>query len=244
MELDPGLDVHRIAAAARSILSCPADVQLVVDGIDDVTGGLDESGLEMQDHAGRPVLSCPAGSLLALAAADRVGAVLTIASGLGAEGSPDRDASLCLSGRLEAMGLEQCECCDEVRMRIGIDLDLVLLDRPSAPTDAPEQTRVRVPISAFISQRHDLNRGFLQRCADHANDCHQDELRRAVSTLTCTRLGEVLGVRIHALRPDGVELQWVDANGAHCASLRFPRPAASTQELGDFLRAQLHSGIC
>ena len=244
MALDPGLDVHRIAAAARSILSCPQDVQLVVDGIDDPAGGLDQSGLEMQDHDGRPVLSCPAGSVLAMAAADHRGAVLTVSSGLGADGSPDREARLCLSGRLQAMGVEQCECCDEIRMRIGIDLDFILLDQTSAPADAPEETRVRVPIPAFISHHHDLNRGFLQRSAEHANQCHQDELRHAVSTLTHTRLGDVLGVQLSSLRADGVELTWVDTSGAHRADLHFPRPASNTHELGDFLRAQLHSGIC
>ncbi len=45
MSLDPGIDtgradVQRLAAAARSILACPSDVRLVVDGIDDVTEGL------------------------------------------------------------------------------------------------------------------------------------------------------------------------------------------------------------
>ena len=70
MTVDPGLDMHRIAAAARSILACPHEVQLVVDGIDDVTAGLEQMGLEMQDHSGRPILSCPTDSPLAFAATD------------------------------------------------------------------------------------------------------------------------------------------------------------------------------
>lgn len=254
MTLDPGthtettrLDAQRLAAAARSILACPRDVQLVVDGIDDVTAGLDDDRLEMQDHGGRPVFSCPAGSALAVAATDRRGALLTLGSGLGPDGSPDRDATLTLSGRLEASGLEQCECCDEVRMRIALHLDFVLLTRtglPSAAPGAPDAVRIRVPLGAFTSPDHELNRGFLQRSTEHANLCHQDELRRAIAGLTQTRLGEVLGVHLAGLRPDGVTLQWVDPTGAHLTELRFPHPATSTHELGELLRSELHSGLC
>ena len=43
---------------------------------------------------------------------------------------------------------------------------------------------------------HHLNRGHLQRSVEHANDCHQDELRQAVSTGTGTRAGDLGGVRI------------------------------------------------
>ncbi|MBM7519754.1 DUF2470 domain-containing protein [Nocardioides nitrophenolicus] len=244
MTVDPGLDVRRLAAAARSILACPHEVQLVVDGLDDVTSGLDESVLEMQDHGGRPLLSCPADSALALAATDRRGALLTVTSGLGTPGSTDRDAMLTLSGRLDALGIEQCECCDELRMRVGLDLDFILLARASAPDDAPDETRVRVPLAAFTSPEHDLNRGFLQRSTEHANQCHQDELRRAVSALSQTRLGDVVGVQLTGLRAEGVELRWVDPTGAHRTLLRFPRPATSAAELGELLRTELHAGLC
>ncbi|WP_257424562.1 hypothetical protein [Nocardioides carbamazepini] len=244
MTVDPGLDVRRIAAAARSILACPAEVQLVVDGIDDVAGDLDAAGLEMQDHGGRPLLSCPADSALAVAATDRRGALLTLTSGLGAVGSVERDATLTLSGRLEALGLEQCECCDEVRMRVGVHLDFVLLSRASAPPAAPDETRVRVPLGAFSDPEHDLNRGFLQRSTEHANLCHQDELRRAIASMTQTRLGEVVGVHLADLHAGGVTLRWVDLTGAHSAELRFPHPAATAPELGDLLRGELHAGLC
>ncbi len=249
MTLDPGIDagrvdVHRLAAAARSILACPRDVQLVVDGIDDITAGLAEAHLEMQDHGGRPVFSCPAGSALAVAATDRRGALLTLSSGLGRDGSEDRDATLTLSGRLEATGLEECHCCTEVRMRVSLHLDFALLSRTSAPPSAPEGTRIRVPLGAFGSRAHDLNRGFLQRSMEHANHCHQDELRRAVAALSQTRLGEVVGVHLTNLTADGVELQWVDLLGAHATVLRFPHAASTTEELGELLRSELHAGLC
>jgi hypothetical protein len=245
VNLDPGIDtgrvdVGRLAAAARSILACPDEVQLVVDGVDDVAAGLGEDHLDMQDHGGRPVFSCPAGSALGLAATDRRGALLTISSGLGRPGSPDREASLTLSGRLESTGLEDCPCCSEVRMRVALHLDFALLSRASTP----EGAHLRVPLGAFSSREHDLNRGFLQRSVEHANACHQDELRRAVSMTTETRFGDVVGVQLVGLRPDGVELQWVDASGAHRAELRFRRSATSAEELGELLRTELHAGLC
>ena len=246
MALDQGIDTGRVragrlAAAARSILSCPAEVRLVVDGIDDVTAGLDPAHLDMQDDAGRPVFSCPADSPLATAAAGRPGAVLTLDSGLGPEGSADRDATLTLSGRLSADGATtQCPCCPEPRVRLVLQVDHALLSRAAAAGGE----HVRVPLAAFASSEHDLNRGFLQRSAEHANLCHQAELRRAVATTRDTRLGDVLGVHLADLRPDGVELQWVDPTGAHTARLRFRRPAATARELGELLRTELHAGLC
>ncbi|TNM41220.1 hypothetical protein FHP29_09490 [Nocardioides albidus] len=244
MKVDRALDVRRIAAAARSILSCPDEVQLVVDGLDDITSGTDETGLQMQDDGGRPTITCPAGSPLALAAGDRRGALLTLTSGLGPAGSPDRDATLTLSGRLDVLGTEQCRCCDETRMQMGLELDFALLARASAPAAAPGETRVRVPLAAFGSPEHDLNRGFLQRSSEHANLCHQDELRRAIATRTHTRLGDVVGVQLADLRPDGVELRWVDVSGAHRTELRFRGRATTSQELGELLRTELHAGLC
>jgi hypothetical protein len=239
--IDTGrVDVGRLAAAARSILACPDEVQLVVDGVDDVVAGLDEDHLDLQDHGGRPVFSCPAGSALALAATDRRGALLTVTSGLGRPGSPDREASLTLSGRLEATGLEECPCCSEVRMRVTLHLNFALLSRAGAP----EGAHLRVPLGAFAAREHDLNRGFLQRSAEHANACHQDELRRAVSTTTQTRLGDIVGVHLVDLRPDGVELQWVDTSGAYRTELHFRRSARSAEELGELLRTELHAGLC
>jgi len=243
MTVDPGLDVRRLAAAARSILACPHEVRLDVDGLDD-DAGLPEAVVELQDHGGRPVVSCSADAPLASAAGERRAALLRLTSGLGREGSPDRDATLTLSGRLEVLGLEQCECCDEIRTRVGLQIDAVLLSRASSPDDAPDRLRVRVPVDAFASTEHDLNRGFLQRSTDHANLCHQDELRRAIASMTQTRAGEVVGVHLADLRPDGVVLLWVDVTGGHRTHLRFPRTATSAQQLGELLRSQLHAGLC
>lgn len=249
MTLDAGIDTgridaHRLAAAARSILSCPAEVQLVVDGIDDLAASAGGDPLEMRNHGGRPVFVCPVGSVLARAAAEGRGALLTLDSGLGRPDSIDRDATLTLSGRLEMLGSEECPCCDELRVQVAIALDFAVLTRASAPLAAPDETRVRVPLTAFTSPQHDLNRGLLQRSVEHANDCHQDELRRAVATRTDTRLREIVGVQLADLTPDHVVLEWVDVTGAHQATLPFSRTATTTHELGDLLRSELHAGLC
>lgn len=236
-------DSHRLAAAARSILACPEDVALVVDGVADLAAG-SANHLEMRDQDGRPVFSCLADTPLALAAHDGRGAVLTLRSGLGRPGSPDREARLILSGRLEAAGMEECPCCSEVRLRVGMHLDFVLLARDSEPSQVPAARQVRVPLSAFGSRAHDLNRGFLQRSVEHTNLCHQDELRRAIATRTDTRLGDVLGVHLTDLRTDRVVLQWVDLSGAHQTDLTFPRAATGTADLGELLRSELHAGLC
>jgi hypothetical protein len=104
--------------------------------------------------------------------------------------------------------------------------------------------QLRVPVDAFRSREHHLNRGHLQRSVEHANDCHQEELRQAVALGTSTRPGELLGVRIARLTPADVTVQWVDATGAHERAIGFPRVARDLAELGEMLRRGLHAGIC
>lgn len=238
-------DPVRLAAAARSILACPHDVRLVVDGVDDIMEGLDDpddGGLELRDVDGRPVFTCPAGTPLALAAAEGRPALVTLTSGLGRPGSPSRNASVTLAGRLAIADREECPCCDRVRDTVCLELDHVVLSHAGR---APgEQVQLRVPLTAYSSPVHQLNRGFLQRSVEHANKCHQDELRQAVATTTDTRLRDVVGVHLAGLRPDRVEVRWVDTTGAHTRTLEFGRPATTPAELGLLLRDHLHAGMC
>lgn len=238
------IDPARLAAAARSILACPGDVELAVDGIDDVTAGLDEAdgALAMRDVDGRPVFSCPADSMLAVAAADGRHALLTVTSGVGRPGSRSREAVLTLAGRLETTGLEECHCCDQVRVGVALVLDYAQLARSAG--DGRHVVPHRVPLPAYSSPAHQLNRGFLQRAAEHANACHQEELRRAVATTSNTLVGDIVGVHLTGLRPDRVEVQWVDGTGAHSRVLAFGRAATTAAELGELMRARLHAGLC
>jgi hypothetical protein len=237
MSEDP--DPRQLAAAARSILACPAEVSLVVDGVDDLLADLDELG--MTDDEGRPVLVCPTDSPLAEAAAGGRSALLTLTSGVGPEGASTRDARVTLAGRLTIEGGRDCECCGEPRTELTIDLNFVLLSRTIE--GAPERQH-RVPLDLFRSPDHLLNRGFLQRSVEHANRCHQEELRRAVALTTGTRMADIVGVSLADLLPSQVDVRWVDPAGAHSRTVVFGRVARTTEELGDLLRARLHAGLC
>ena len=233
-------DPHRSAAAARAVLSCPAEVQMAVDGAPGVLDGPDAGGTVMQDCGGEPTFSTPLASDLAVAAAEGRGAVLTVVSGLGRPGSPDREATVSIAGRLVVRGRESCACCGDPREVVALEPERVVLGRVGA--SATEQ--VPVDLARFGVPEHQLNRGYLQRSVEHANDHHQEELRRAVATTTGTPLAEVVGVALADLRVDGVEVQWVGTHGADRTVLRFPRAARTPAELGDMLRRQLHHGMC
>ena len=232
-------DPRRLAAAARSILSCPADVSLVVDGIDDLLADRDELG--MSDDDGRPMLVCPTESPLAEAAAAGRSALLSVASGVGPTGSSSRDARLTLAGRLSIDGRSDCECCGEPRTQVSMVLNFVLFTR--LLHDGRER-QYRVRLDHFGSSDHRLNRGFLQRSVEHANQCHQEELRRAVAMTTGTRMADIAGVRLGRLLPHQVEITWIDSDGAQSKTVHFGRTARSTDELGELLRARLHAGLC
>ncbi len=233
------LSQTELAGTARSILACPAGVNLVVDGVDDVLAGMDDLG--MRDLGGQPTFSCPPDTPLAVAARAGRSALLTLESALGLVGSPDRAATLTLSGRLETRGHEDCECCGETRAAVVMELNFALLSRQ---TEGEPERQHRVPLEHFRSPEHHLNRGFLQRSVEHANGCHQEELRRAVSTTSGTRLSDVVGVTLTGLTPHQVEVQWVDLRGSHSQVLVFRRAARNAEELGELLRRELHAGLC
>ena len=107
-----------------------------------------------------------------------------------------------------------------------------------------EERQYRVPLDHFGSSDHRLNRGFLQRSVEHANQCHQDELRRAVAMTTGTPMADVVGVALGDLLPHRVEVSWVDVEGAQSRTVHFGRAASTTQELGELLRSRLHAGLC
>lgn len=227
-----------LAADARSILACPASAGMVIEGELPLTDGelSADQGLSLNDDHGTPTFLCRPDSSVASAAAHGRSALLKVSSGLGPVGSAERGDSVALAGRLVRRGSEPCACCEEVRHVVTLDLRFVVLTRGAR--------QHRVPLEEFRSRGHELNRGHLQRSVEHANDWHQAELRQAVSQATGTRPGEVLGVHLTGLTTNGVELQWVDASGAHRTELRFPRPARDLADLGELLRRGLHADLC
>lgn len=237
----PELDRRQVAHDARSILACPGAVSLMVEGEDHAV----DEDLGLVDRRGTPTFLCRADSLVARAADAGLGALLTVTSGLGAHDGPERGDTLTIAGRLESTGFERCACCREMCRVVSLQSSFVLLARPvvSGPPGLPDR-HLRIPLDDFRSCEHHLNRGHLQRSAEHANDDHQEELRRAVALGTRTRPGDLAGVRIARLSPADVTLQWVDVGGAHQRTLDFPRRARDLAELGELLRRRLHAGIC
>jgi hypothetical protein len=222
------------AETARSILSCPAGIDLVVEDVADPTA--DDPRLGMVEVDGVPTFSCRVGAALSRAAVDGRGCVLTLASGLGAEGSRERAASVALAGRLRRTGAERCNCCGEVRDVVVVDVEAVRLTF--------DGERVAVPPSAFGAGELVLNRGYLQRWCDHATSAHQEQLRQAVANRLDRRVAEIVAVSLASLSAQGVEVDWVEPDGGHRMALTFPQPARSAQDLAAMLRDELHPRLC
>ena len=220
----PGPASYAVAAAARSILACPATADLEVDrlplAIDDAVLG--EAG-------GRPTLTCEVGSPLARAAAARSVARLRVGSAVrgGAVRGGAGDA-LVLAGRLGPLGTTTCASCADEHLVVTLD--------PAAALVTLAGHRHQLPLGDYLSPAHQLNRGHLQRSLEHLEEHHHHDLRRSVAASTGTPLDDVVAVRLRDLDARGVGLEWVDTGGAHQVRLRFPRRAASTAELGRLLR--------
>lgn len=227
-------DADEMAALARAILSCPAAVDLVVDGVDHPLA--DDSTLPMQDLAGVPTFACTPGGVLARAGEAGLPVVVTVASGLGDPASPEREAGLALAGRLRRTGAEYCDCCDEVRDRLVVDIDLVQVTRTGE--------RSTVAVEEFLNPAYHLNAGYLQRATEHANSHHQEELRYAVAQRTDSRPRHIVAVQLSELTRRSVEVGWVTAEGGNRTVLRFPAAAGTPEELGELLRRALHPGLC
>ena len=215
-------DPYSVAARARSVLACPSVVELVRDGTPVELGG---EALGLGDDAGRPTLTCAAGSSLLVAAARREVASVHLTGGLhGRDGTPDH---LHVTGRLLHGGTERCGACPEEHHVVVVEPAAVVLTMAGRATP--------VPVADFLAEEHALNRGYLHRAVTHANDCHAEELRRAVSRRTGLPLPRLLAASLDALTPAGVDLCWIDADGAHGERLRFEPPASSPAELGTLL---------
>lgn len=226
-------DPHAVAARARSVLACPAGADLRRGG---TSLPLAREVRSFSDDAGRPTLACSPGAALLVSAARREVVTLHLISGVrGSSGALESDV-LDLTGRLILGGTDECAGCPEPHRVVVLD--------PSAVVLSVLGRTVPVPVADFLSAEHTLNRGHLQRTAEHASACHGDELRRAVSRRTGMPMGRLLGASLSALTAHGVELRWIDSDGAHVEQLRFPVPAQDAVALGRLLREHLDPGVC
>lgn len=221
-----------LAARARSALSCPAAASMVIKGTEHLFGGDD---LGLQDRGGVPTLVCRTGSVVETAAGARQKALLRVISGVVEEDGTTE--SVVLAGKLATPEA----CCDSSMRAVAIEPTIIMLIRTHADGSSRQY---RVPLALFRSPAHALNRGYLRRCLDHVNECHGAELRQAVSLCTGTPAPYLAGAALAGLSPTGVDVHWVDADGAHSRNVVFPAPASSPDELADALRTHLHAGLC
>jgi hypothetical protein len=229
--------------AARSILARPGQVALEVDG-----RAIDLEQLTLTDQDGTPRLTCELGGDLARGAERKAGAMLrldTRPEDRDPDGRPV-DRTLTLAGALALRGVVACDCCQQARHVVVLDADFVLLTTWSRVggrrfvVGRPE----RVDATEFRSAEHALNAGYLRSAAEHATDCHQEELRHALASRTRTAPQDVIAVHLEALTPRSVELVWVDRAGAHSTTLTFPRRVRDPRELAATLRSRLGVGAC
>ena len=225
-------DPYSVAARARSVLACPSAADLRGDGL---PVDLGEEVLGLDDDSGRPTLLCRAESALLTTAARREVVSLHLTGGVDGE-DPAQADQLHLTGRLALGVSERCGSCPEEH--------LVAVLEPSAVVLTVRGRATPVPVADFLSEEHVLNRGYLARAAQHATACHGEELRRAVARRTGLPPARLLAASLGALTPAGVDLRWIDADGAHSERVRFSPPAATPAELGELLRRHLDGGVC
>lgn len=221
------------ATLARSVLSCAAGVTLRVDHQRRALADDDYS--VASDVHGSPVLGAPDGSALLTAAEAGAGVVVEVTSGLGPPGCADRDLDLFLQGRLSVRGAG-CGCCGDDRALVGVEVERVTLFRADRPHP--------VDLDRYRDAALVLNAGHLQRATEHANEAHEAELRAATAATFGIALPDLLTASLRRIDPDGVDLAWLDATGAHVQRLDFVRTVSSPAELGTALRTHLHAGLC
>ncbi|HEY1134748.1 MAG TPA: hypothetical protein VGE77_09245 [Nocardioides sp.] len=225
-------DPDQLAARARSALSCPAAASMVIKGTEHLFGGDD---LGLQDRSGVPTLICRAGSVVEQAGQSRQKALLRVISGVVEDDSTTE--SVVLAGKLGAPR----PCCDPEMRAVAIEPTIIMLIRTQADGSSRQY---RVPTALFRSAAHALNQGYLRRCTEHLNECHDAELRQAVSLCTATPGPYLIGASLNDLSPTGVEVRWVDVEGSHLRRVEFGSPAGTPDELAEALRDHLHAGLC
>lgn len=223
----PSYEPSEIAAEARSVLACPAGASLVIQGVEDA---LDDD-LGLIDDGGTPIFLAAAGSPLERAADSGCNALLRVTSALSDE------HSIVIAGRLRTHHHDRAG-------RVVIELEISMVSLLSAADADRPAHHLHVSPDEFTRPELRLNRGYLHRSLTHANDCHQHELRAAVSMATGTRPNAIAGVRLFDLTPHGVSLCWVDGSGAHERTVAFDHTADTPEELADLLSRHLHSDLC
>ena len=89
-----------------------------------------------------------------------------------------------------------------------------------------------------------LNAGFLRSSEAHVNLAHAVHLRTAVARKAGCPVEAIVAAQLVGLSRDGLEVQWVTADGAQRLELRFPEPARTVDELATRVRDALRLDLC
>ena len=218
------------ATLARSVLSRPRRVTVRIGGWQHPALP-ERPGLATDPH-GVPLFSVAPGSMFAAAAMEAAVVSIEVLSGVGRPGSPEREARLHLEGTLQHRGA--CRCCDDQAI-VAVQLRTVRVH-----TDEWRP----VGLEHFHDPKHVLNPGFLEQMTEHANLAHQDELRESVAAAMGFDPSSLLAASLDRLDPFGVDVTWVDADGASTRHLTFATVVRTPDELGEALRTHLHPDLC
>lgn len=232
---DQPSNVSELGATARSIMSCPEGFELVVDGMPiadpGILHGIGSTGIIR-------FLTRPESELSAVG---RRGLTCLMYVDSALRRLPK--SALAIVGELDYIGeVSDLDCPNDPYFVVDLVPTRVMLLGPSdgKQTDwAQRRSEVEVPLDDFRSRRHELNSGYLQRAAEHANACHQEDLRRTVAQSLDRSIDEIGGVEIYHIDDQCASVDWLDASGATRLLLQFGRPARTPDELAGLLIEKL-----
>jgi len=232
------LDPTELAGIARSAVSCPATASMVAEGVEHL---LDSDGLSLSERDGVPTFWCHRDAPVAVAARESRSALLRVTSGVAGSddaGRPTEGASVVIAGRLTEEEVPGACCADARVVTLTPSLVVVL-----EPAEDGSTTRRTVPLDLYTDHAHRLNEGYLRRATHHANECHAGELVTSLALATGAPRSELIAASLAHLTPAGVEVCWIDLDGAHTRTVWFSRTARTPSELSNLLRRELHAGL-
>jgi hypothetical protein len=227
------LDPTELAGIARSAVSCPATASMVAEGVEHL---LDSDGLSLSERDGVPTFWCHGDAPVAVAARERRSALLRVTSGVSDD--PGTGASVVIAGRLTEETVPGA-CCADARV-VTLTPSLVVVLEPAEDGSTARRT---VPLELYNDSTHRLNEGYLRRATHHANECHAGELVTSLALATGAPRSELIAASLAHLTPAGVEVCWIDLDGAHTRTVWFSRTARTPAELSNLLRRELHAGL-
>lgn len=227
------LDPTELAGLARSAVSCPSAASMVAEGVEHL---LDSDGLSLAERDGVPTFWCHREAPVALAARERRSALLRVTGPASEDGGDG--VSVVIAGRLAEEEVPG-SCCPDARVVTLTPSLVVVLE----PAEDGSTTRRTVPLELYTDAAHRLNEGYLRRATHHANECHAGELVTSLALATGAPRSELIAASLAHLTPAGVEVCWIDLDGAHTRTVWFSRTARTPAELSNLLRRELHAGL-